>query len=91
MFQVCFLFISRFSKFSDACARFYSLHARPGMNVIVRRDVGPYYVLGGGSGNETTYYEFEKGVQVDPGYHVYQVTVFAMMAVVHYTESRFRP
>jgi hypothetical protein len=63
------------------------VHARHGMNVIVRRDVGPYHVLGGGSGNETTYYEFEKGVQVDPGYHVYQVTVFSMIAVVRYTES----
>jgi hypothetical protein len=43
------------------------------MNVIVRRDVGQFHVLGGGDGNETTYYEFEKGVQIDTGYHVYQV------------------
>jgi hypothetical protein len=46
------------------------------MNVVVRRDVGDFYILGGGSGNETTHYEFEAGVHIEPGYHVYQVSRF---------------
>ena len=46
-----------------------------GMNVIVRRDGGEFHVLGGGAGNETTHYEFERGCKIDPGYHVYQVSV----------------
>ena len=44
-----------------------------GMNVIVRRDGGEFHVLGGGAGNETTHYEFERECKIDPGYHVYQV------------------
>jgi len=46
-----------------------------GMNVIVRRDGGEFHVLGGGAGNETTHYEFERECKIDPGYHVYQVCV----------------
>jgi hypothetical protein len=50
-----------------------------GMNAIVRRDVGEFYILGGGSGNETTHYEFERGVSIEPGYHVYQVRVIIVV------------
>jgi hypothetical protein len=44
-----------------------------GTNVVVRRDGGAFHVLGGGAGNETARYEFEKGVALEPGYHVFQV------------------
>lgn len=49
------------------------------MNVVVRRDGGEFHVLGGGWGNETTEYEFERGVQVIPGFHVYQANIAAML------------
>ena len=52
-----------------------------GMNIIVRRDVGDFHVLGGGSSNETTHYEFEAGVKIDPGYHVYQVSTFIFVSL----------
>jgi hypothetical protein len=51
------------------------------MNVVVRRDMRQFHVLGGGDGNETTHFEFERGIQVDPGYHVYQVCAFAAVIV----------
>ena len=51
------------------------------MNIIVRRDVGDFHVLGGGSSNETTHYEFEAGVKIDPGYHVYQVSTFIFVSL----------
>jgi hypothetical protein len=47
------------------------------MSVVVRRDGGEFHWLGGGSGNETTHYEFERGVKIDRGYHVYQVSIAA--------------
>jgi hypothetical protein len=65
---------------SDRFVRFYTLNAGgEGMNVVVRRDGGEFHVLGGGWGNETTEYEFERGVQVIPGFHVYQANIAAML------------
>jgi hypothetical protein len=69
-----------FHAISNRFLRFYTLHAGgEGMNVVVRRDGGEFHVLGGGWGNETTEYEFERGVQVIPGFHVYQANIAAML------------
>ncbi len=70
-------------------ARFFTVHAvGEGMNVIVRRDGGEFHVLGGGAGNETTHYEFERGCKIDPGYHVYQVCVSHCLCHLAFTICR---